>query len=632
MTRIQIDSKELEGALSVRVEPGDALLVGRAPDPSRIEWSALGSRQSPADRMNDGTAADHYRIETMAVQSGRVSANHLLILRDAEATAVYDLGSRNGSWVQLQPRFPVVFDPDQDVAIALAGTPPTEPRLPQPKEATWTQDADFAGAVEQALVAWLVQVDAPIRLILHPPSACKDGFPLADDSHIEVQEYGTLRTPISTLLSLISEYIHAQNVRFMQLQRRVSGMVAASPEIREILLRTADSAASGRRTLFLGPTGVGKELLARSYHGYSLRHQGPFVTVNCALLDKDLLYAQLFGARRGSFTGAVADVPGLIEAANGGTLFLDELGEMNLEVQKALLRFLDSRGEYYRLGESRMRRADVQVIGASNAPIGDPEYRAQRFRDDLWYRLASSVIVVPPLHERPEDIRAYLSSRMLPGSKWSVAESLTEEALAVVLRDPWPGNFRDLENFIDRLPRVSAPRSISRQRCEAAIQEGRPTPVIARSAGPSGPPPVAAAAHAAASQPPRELPARPKGKLHAIPLLPANTALGWERIVGTALQAFLADQGEEPAGWDQLLLLVERYLKPMFVAHASAPAPGAVTTRPVNYSALARRLHIGDGSTVKTHLTRFEERFARSAGAADAEPSPAAVSLPPGSD
>lgn len=158
------------------------------------------------------------------------------------------------------------------------------------------------------------------------------------------------------------------------------------------------------------------------------------MTVNCALLEKDLLHVQLFGACRGSFTGAVADIVGLIEAAHGGTLFLDELGEMSADVQKALLRFLDSRGEYYRLGDSGPRMADVQVECASNVSLDDPACRGARFRSDLWYRLASAVIKVPPLHERPDDILAFLRSRTLPGNPLRIAECLTEDALVVRAR------------------------------------------------------------------------------------------------------------------------------------------------------------------------------------------------------
>ncbi len=620
MARINISVKGLQSALSVSLVPGGALLVGREPDESRIDWGALATCPAISDPVNYNT----YQVESLAVPAGVVSANHLLVLADHAATAVYDLGSRNGSWAQVEPLQPIVFGEGQDFSITLAHTPDAESPLHRPQDVEWSQNEDFARAVEQELTRWLHESELPVRVTLHPPHSRAEGFLLVDDSLIELQVQGTLEVPTGTLMSIISEYIHGQNERFQQLSRRASEMVAASPEIRQILLRTATSAATGRRTLFLGPTGVGKELLARSYHGYSPRRDGPFVTVNCALLEKDLLYAQLFGARRGSFTSAVSDVPGLIEAAHGGTLFLDELGEMSPEVQKALLRFLDSRGEYYRLGDPKARRADVQIVGASNAPLDDPDYRSQRFRDDLWYRLAASVVLVPPLCERPEDVRAYLSSRKLHGGKLSVAEALSAEALADVMRDPWPGNFRDLENFIDRLPAVMRPGIIDRATCAAAIQEGRPRTFAGRSAAARGPERASTAAPPAAPSAVPDAAGRSSGKARAVTVLPKNAALGWEHITQSALSAFLQDQGEALAGWDQLQLLVERYLKPMYVAYAALPQHSWDSLLQVNYSAIARRLCIGDGSTVKTHLVRFEERFVRH-NAPDSSKQPAAT-------
>lgn len=607
MIRIHIEVKELGAPLQAEVGAGRALLIGRAPDPSRIDWSALDPQTAACALVSAQTHPGHYTIETLTIASNRISANHLLVLNDGAAAGLYDLNSRNGSWVKLTPQRSTILLPEPEVKVSLAGAPQGEPQLPRPRDAQWDQPADFGMAVAQCITIWLKQCELPVRVLLHPPGSAAQGLKLADEGFIELQEEGTLNISGSTLIDQVSEYIHDQNTRFSQIERRASAMIAASPVIRQILLRTADAAASGRRTILLGATGVGKELLARSYHGYSPRHSGPFVTVNCALLNKDLLYAQLFGARRGSFTGAVADIAGLIEAAHGGTLFLDELGELCPEVQKALLRFLDSRGEYYRLGEPRVRHADVLLVCATNAPLDDSGYRSGRFRDDLWYRLASSVIRVPALRERPEDVRAFLESRPLHGGKWSVAQCLTPEALALALQDPWPGNFRDLENFVDRLPASACPHGIDRAQCEAALREGR-------AQGSSGSPAVSAQPTAAVTTPAVRALAESVGRLGGRPriesALPANAALGWDRINQIALSAFLEDQGEHQAGWDQLQLFVERYLKPMFVAHAAAPqqAPGA-SLRSVNYAALARRLHIGDGSTVKTHLSRFAERF-----------------------
>lgn len=638
MPKIHIGALEVESLQSVDVEPGGGLLVGRAPDLNRIDWSSLVLPTSLSSSASTPESPDGYRLRTLTVASGQVSANHLLVLAGDDTAAVYDLGSRNGSFMQLVPQRPLMVRREPEILINLAGPHVQEPMLERPRDAKWKEATDFGPAVVAALCDWFREARIPVRVIRHDPYTRKDGLLLADDSIIELEDLGTLQISGTTLIEKVADYVHAQNARFWQLERRVSGLVAASPAIKQILARTAESAANGRRTLFLGPTGVGKELLARSYHAYSPRHSSPFVTVNCALLEKELLYAQLFGARRGSFTGAVADVPGLIEAAHGGTLFLDELGEMNLDVQKALLRFLDSRGEYYRLGDPRARTADVQVIGASNAPLDDPTYRNGRFRDDLWYRLAGSVVLVPALADRPEDVRAFLQNRMLHGSKWSVAECLTEDALEHVLADPWPGNFRDVENFIDRLPRVNRTRSIDRAACVRAIHEGRPSaaspkgtelsareePVVPEASSapilpaPSEKEPDLPVRTEASGPYPVESPSRGAARLREQSRVPTNAELGWSRIVNVALNTFLEDQSERLTGWDQLQLFVEHYLKPMFVSHAASTTPAVSSTRTINYSAIARRLHIGDGGTVKTHLSRFQERFANALLAEDA--------------
>lgn len=626
MTRIRIAASELESEIEVEVAPGEALLIGRAPDPNSLDWTALVLPQAPYALMNVRIAQANYRLETLALPSALLSANHLLVLGDGALISVFDLGSRNGSFIRLDPQYPMVGTAGQSLQFCLASAAPFMSPPARPRDARWAREVDFCAAVQKALVAWLQELSAPVQVILHAPGSQSDGFLLADDNILELQVHGTLQFPGSTLLDMVNDYIHDQNARFLQLRRRAADMVAASPAIQQILARTAEAAATGRRTLLLGPTGVGKELLARSYHRYSPRSEGPFVTVNCALLEKELLYAQLFGARRGSFTGAVTDLAGLIEAAHGGTLFLDELGEMSLEVQKALLRFLDSRGEYYRLGDPKPRRSEVQLVCASNVPLDEPGHRSGRFRDDLWYRLAACVLNIPPLAARPQDVREFLDSRLLRGSIWSVADCLTTEALELVLQDPWPGNFRDLENFVDRLPVAARPRSIGRDKCAEALREGRPpaTPAPAAEApalllsatSPVAPAPITASPPPAPERPAPSEPAPPPlSRLRADAASPSNGELGWNRIVNTALGAFLEDQGEKPAGWDQLQLFVERYLKPMFVAQAAAPAQAASGARAPSYAALARRLNIGDGSTVKTHLLRFEERFAQPAGA-----------------
>lgn len=614
MPTITIRSRDLAAPIAASLEPGAALLLGRAPDPARIDWSALPPGPSDGDEAHAAPDPADYALQTLVIPSARTSANHLLVLQRGAVTSIHDLGSRNGSWVKVEPQHPVRLHGGIEVSC-LVGTAQKDEPLLRPCDATWQSRAEFGAAVAAAIEAWLLQVDAPVRVVRHDPGQPSDRLALADGSTLEFAALGTLQIPASALYDRIGAYVHDQNARYTQIERRIVGMVAGSAAIRQILMRTAEAAAYGRRTILLGPTGAGKELLARSYHAYSPRHAGPFVSVNCALLDKELLFAQLFGARRGSFTGAIADVVGLVEVADGGTLFLDELGEMSMDVQKALLRFLDARGEYHRLGDPHPRHSDVQLVCASNAPLHDPDHRSHRFRDDLWYRLAACVIAVPPLRDRPDDIRAFLYARTLHDTDRPVIEFLTEDAIALVVADPWPGNFRDLENFIARLPPATAPHSIDRATCMQAISEGRPqrsAPALAEPAGPPAEPAAAREPAAAPAAPPLKESARSFGRARTDPSVPSNQDLGWDRIAHGALAAFLQDQGDKRAGWEQLQLFVERYLKPVFVAHTADASQSAGTERTVNYSALARRLNIADGSTVKTHLARFEERFARS--------------------
>lgn len=626
MTRIVIRSKDLTTPIEATLTAGEALLVGREPDPNRIDWASLPNSRASCVTLNPRLQASAYRVRVLCVPSPRTSANHLLILKDSSCTALFELSSRNGSWIRLDPQSPVILAGVNEISLALAGPPQHELRVSRPPDPMWSADAEFGAAMLRAIETWLADVDTSLTVVRRPAGSLAGskttGIVLADESVLEIQEQGTLQVGSAAIIETLRSYVYEQNARHSQLKSAASDLIVGSQALRRILWRVADGAASGRRTVLLGPTGVGKELLARSYHRYSRQNSGPFVTVNCALLEKDLLYAQLFGARRGSFTGANTDVVGMIEAAHGGSLFLDELGEMNPEVQKAMLRFLDSRGEYYRLGDPRPRRSDTQIVCATNAPLDVPSFREGRFRDDLWYRLASCVIHVPPLRERPEDIRAYLAQRTLPNGTLPILSLLTPDALDLIMRDPWPGNLRDLENFIERLPAVNRPGGLDAAACEAALREGRPHFAVASAqganrgdvrlpeGGSTGSSGSFSVADATVTAVPR-LQVLDESDTTRDPrrLASTNLQMGWDKVANQALRAFLEDHGSERPGWDQLHLLIERYLKPVFVAQAVGPRSDDKGGRSSSYAALARRLLIGDGSTVKTHLQRYEERF-----------------------
>ncbi|MEO1573305.1 MAG: sigma 54-interacting transcriptional regulator, partial [Bacteroidota bacterium] len=190
----------------------------------------------------------------------------------------------------------------------------------------------------------------------------------------------------------------------------------------------------------------GKELVARSLHEASGRHQSRMVTVNCAAIPPALFESELFGHKRGAFTGASEDHKGLFEIADGGTLFLDEIGEMSLELQVKLLRVLE-RSEFRPLGSNKTVRVDVRVVAATNKTLAD-EAAAGRFREDLYYRLNVIHVEVPPLRGRKEDIPALAEAFLKDMGRQ--ASDLSPAALEVLLRHIWPGNIRELRHALER--------------------------------------------------------------------------------------------------------------------------------------------------------------------------------------
>jgi len=203
--------------------------------------------------------------------------------------------------------------------------------------------------------------------------------------------------------------------------------------------------------LITGETGTGKEVLARTIHAYSTRAARSFLPFNCSSVPRDMLDSQLFGHRRGAFTGAIEHFPGVIRAASGGTLFLDEIGETTLEVQPKLLRFLDS-NEVHPIGEVQPVKADVRVIAATNADL-DTLVAEGRFREDLFYRLNIVRLHVPPLRERRIEIPAlathYLQKHAQEYRKGDLR--LAEETMEYLVLYRWPGNVRQLANEMRRM-------------------------------------------------------------------------------------------------------------------------------------------------------------------------------------
>ena len=234
-----------------------------------------------------------------------------------------------------------------------------------------------------------------------------------------------------------------------------SFFIGTSP-IAQALRRLVTTIANSNATVLVtGESGTGKELLARSLHEQSDRAGSAFVPINCSAIPKDLLESELFGHRKGSFTGAVADRVGRFELAHGGTIFLDEIGDMSLDMQVKLLRVLQER-LIDPVGSTRQVPIDVRVIAATHRDL-ETEIQAGRFREDLYYRLNVLPVVTPPLRERKQDIPELLrfyAEHYKVGHNQAVGFST--EFLEALVNYPWPGNVRELCNLIDRFSTLYA--------------------------------------------------------------------------------------------------------------------------------------------------------------------------------
>ena len=226
------------------------------------------------------------------------------------------------------------------------------------------------------------------------------------------------------------------------------GMVGTSAAMRR-LYRMARLAAPRTTTILIsGPSGSGKELVARAIHTLSPRAARPFVVVNCAAIPETLLESELFGYNRGAFTGALQSYGGRIHAAQGGTLFLDEIGEMPLNLQPKLLRFLEQK-ELQRLGSPEIVKVDVRVLAATNAAL-PALVRERRFRSDLYYRLSAFPLEIPALRERGDDIAALARHLLEKLAMRDPSPVLSPHAMQMLLSQPWPGNVRELQNVMER--------------------------------------------------------------------------------------------------------------------------------------------------------------------------------------
>lgn len=230
-------------------------------------------------------------------------------------------------------------------------------------------------------------------------------------------------------------------------------LVYVSPQMHRIVEHAHSAGATDASVLLVGETGTGKEMLARAIHQAGRRATAPFIPVNCGALPRELVESELFGHRKGSFTGAVADMPGVFPSANGGTVFLDEITEMPKDIQVKLLRVLQDR-EVRPVGATKSIELDVRIIAATNRPLAN--LRSEFLRDDLYFRLATVVLEIPPLRARPEDVlvlaqhfTAWVSDR------YDRQVTLSRAAIELLLRYSFPGNVRELENIIESAAALS---------------------------------------------------------------------------------------------------------------------------------------------------------------------------------
>jgi len=257
----------------------------------------------------------------------------------------------------------------------------------------------------------------------------------------------------------------AQEKRYLESEIRTEynfeSIIGEHPVLKRILRQVETVAPTTSTVLILGETGTGKELIARAIHNLSGHHERTFVKLNCAAIPTGLLESELFGHEKGAFTGAISQKIGRLELANKGTLFLDEVGDIPLEIQPKLLRALQEK-EFERLGSTRTIRVDVRLIAATNRDLSQM-VASRQFRSDLFYRINVFPIQVPPLRERASDIpllvRYFVHKHAAENGKH--IDRVPAEAVDALVRWPWPGNIRELENFIERAVILSEGESLS---------------------------------------------------------------------------------------------------------------------------------------------------------------------------
>lgn len=294
------------------------------------------------------------------------------------------------------------------------------------------------------------------------PVIAVTAYASADDALRAVREgaYDYLSKPfqIEDLRIIIRNALEARRLRIenQELKKSIQGfdnfshMVGISPQMQEIFQFIEKVAPSKASVLIIGESGTGKELIAKAIHKNSPRCDKPFIAINCTAIPENLLESEMFGHQRGSFTGALANKPGLVELAHTGTLFLDEVGEIPISIQAKLLRFLQEH-EFRRVGGTDEKKIDVRIIAATNKKL-EFEMEKGTFREDLYYRLNVIRIRVPPLREREKDVPLLVNHflRKFCTEQGKDITKVSSLALRVLCNYQYPGNVRELENIIER--------------------------------------------------------------------------------------------------------------------------------------------------------------------------------------
>ncbi len=302
-----------------------------------------------------------------------------------------------------------------------------------------------------------------------------------------------------------SAMFQQEALQIQKMSHILIGSSAAMRELRALIVRIARSHAS---VLITGPSGSGKEVVARCLHEFSPRKDNAFVALNCAAVPRELLESELFGHEKGSFTGAVGNRIGRFEAADSGTLFLDEIGDMPMDMQVKLLRVLELR-YIERVGSTRPIPVDIRLVSATHRTL-EEEIDQGRFREDLFYRLNIIPLVLPPLAERREDIPELIEHFCQERGHQSV--TFTYQAIAVLMSYSWPGNVRELRNLIERAAALYPGLAVGADEVQRLVEKGRGS----RTPAGLSPPPYV----------PDYIPAPPIADSNVVPIRPDISPLG----------------------------------------------------------------------------------------------------------